>query len=40
MLHIKNKWKMTDEIVSALRKTDVTNWLLLSVILTSKKEKQ
>ena len=37
---MKNKWKMNDEIVIVLRKTDVTNWLLLSVILTSKKEQQ
>ena len=37
---MKNKWKMNDEIVSVLRITDVTNWLLLSVILTAKKMQQ
>ena len=37
---MKSNWKMNDEIVSVLRKTDVTNCLFLSVILTSKKEKE
>ena len=59
--HMKNKWKMNDEVQTkpnlyatgikflklvktplnvVLQKTDVINWLLLCVILTSKKEKK
>ena len=42
-MHIacKNTFKLVKiQLNVAIRKTDVTNWLLLNAILTSKKEKQ